>query len=165
MADTLPEFLLYWAERTPDAVFLGEPDRGRCWSYGEAAEGVARFRARLRDLGVARGDRVAVLADNGVGWVVAYLAAIAHGAVAVPLNTRHATDDLDRALDDFEPAAIVGDPPYLGRCPSAIGAGRATPASWASARGRRPRFTARRRGRARWACSATRPARPDSRAA
>ncbi len=115
MAETLPEFLLHWAERTPDAVFLGEPDRGRRWSYGEAAEGVARFRGRLRRLGVARGDRVAVLADNGVGWVVAYLGAIAHGAVAVPLNTRHATDDLDRALDDFEPAAIVGDPPYLGR--------------------------------------------------
>ncbi len=115
MADTLPEFLFHWAERTPDAVFLGEPDRDRRYTYGEVAVGMARFRARLRRLGVARGDRVALLGDNGVGWVVAYLGAIAHGAVAVPLNTRHATGDLDRALDDFEPAAIVGDPAYLGR--------------------------------------------------
>ena len=76
---------------------------------------MARFRARLRGLGVARGDRVAVLGDNSCEWVVAYLGTIAHGAIAVPLNTRHATGDLDRALDDFEPAAIVGDAVYLGR--------------------------------------------------
>ena len=33
----------------------------------------------------------------------------------MPLNTRHATGDLDPALDDFEPAAIFGDPTYLER--------------------------------------------------
>jgi acyl-CoA synthetase (AMP-forming)/AMP-acid ligase II len=115
MAETLPEFLFHWAERAPDATFLGEPDRDRCYAYSEVAVRVARFRARLRALGVTRGDRVAIVADNGVGWVVAYLGAIAHGAVAVPLNTRHAAGDLDRALGDFEPAAIVGDPAYLGR--------------------------------------------------
>ena len=115
MADTLPEFLFHWAERTPDAIFLGEPEGDRRFTYGEVAAGVTRFRARLRRLGVARGDRVALLGDNGVDWVVAYLGTIAHGAVAVPLNTRHATGDLDRALGDFEPAAIVGDPAYLAR--------------------------------------------------
>ena len=115
MADTLPEFLLHWAERTPDVVFLGEPDRDRSHTYGRVAASVARFRGRLRRLGVTRGDRVAVLGDNSGEWVVAYLATIAHGATAVPLNTRHATGDLDRALDDFEPAAIVGDPTYLAR--------------------------------------------------
>ena len=109
MADTLPEFLLHWAERTPDATFVGEPDRDRTYTYGEVAGAVAHFRSRLRGLGVARGDRVAVLGDNSCEWVVAYLGAIAHGAIAVPLNTRHATGDLDRALDDFEPVAIVGD--------------------------------------------------------
>ena len=115
MADTLPEFLLHWAERTPDATFVGEPDRDRTYTYGEVAGAVAHFRSRLRGLGVARGDRVAVLGDNSCEWVVAYLGAIAHGAIAVPLNTRHATGDLDRALDDFEPVAIVGDPAYLAR--------------------------------------------------
>ena len=85
MTDTLPEFLLHWAERTPDAVFLGEPDRDRSCSYGVVADGVGRFRARLRQLGVGRGDRVAILGDNGFGWVVTYLGVIAQGAVAVPL--------------------------------------------------------------------------------
>ena len=96
-------------------IFLGEPDRGRAHTYGQVAGAVAGFRGRLRRSAAARGDRVAILSDNSLGWVVAYLGTIAHGAIAVPLNTRHATGDLDPALDDFEPAAIVGYPAHLGR--------------------------------------------------
>jgi hypothetical protein len=51
MADTLPELLLHWAERTPDAVFLGEPDRDRTCTYGRVAgagkTGTAEERMRL----------------------------------------------------------------------------------------------------------------------
>src|SRR5262245_64301601 len=117
MADTLPEFLLHWADRTPDAIFVHEPDRGRAFTYGQIAAAVARFRAQLRRLGVTRGDRVAILAENSAVWVIAYLGAMAHGGVAAPLNTRHAAGDLDRVLKDLDPAAILGDPPYLTRLP------------------------------------------------
>jgi acyl-CoA synthetase (AMP-forming)/AMP-acid ligase II len=115
MADTLPEFLFHWAERTPETIFIGEPERGQTCTYGEVARAVSRFRARLRRLAVARGDRVAILGDNSATWVVAYLGTLAHGAVAVPLNTRLAAGDLGRALEDCEPAAIVGDSEYLAR--------------------------------------------------
>src|SRR5262249_36644745 len=115
MIETLPEFLLHWAERAPDTVFVTEPDRGRSVTYGQVAAQVGRFRARLRSLGVGCGDRVAILADNSADWVVAYLAAIAHGAAAAPLNTRPAAGDRERVLDDLDPAAVVGDPAYLSR--------------------------------------------------
>ena len=117
MTETLPEFLLHWAECAPETVFVDEPDRGRSVTYGEAARLVARHRARLQRLGVQRGDRVALLGDNSCAWIAAYLGAMAQGAVAAPLNTRHAQGDLDRTLDDLDPAAIVGDPPYLSRVP------------------------------------------------
>src|SRR5262249_39514885 len=117
---------LHWAERAPDAVFLTELDRGRAATYGEVAGAVACFRAELRRLGVSRGDRVAVLADNGVGWVVAYLGAIAHGAVAALLNTRQAAGGARRhgggaggagggVRGGRAPRAPAGDPPYLAR--------------------------------------------------
>jgi len=115
MIETLPEFMLHWAERSPDAGFLTESDRGRSFTYGQVAGRTARFRGQLRGRGVDRGDRVAILGDNGVAWVAAYLGTIAHGAVAAPLNTRHAAGDLDRVLDDLDPAAIIVDPPYLSR--------------------------------------------------
>ena len=115
MIDTLPACLFHWAERTPAAVFVTESDRGPAYTYAEVAGSVARFRARLRRRGVERGDRVAILADNSCAWVVAYLGALAQGAVAAPLNTRQAAGDLGRVLDDLDPAAIVGDSPYLAR--------------------------------------------------
>ena len=119
MTETLPELLLHWAERTPDAVFVAEPDRASALTYRQVARQVARFRGELRRLRVERGDRVAILDDNGARWVVAYLAAIAHGAIAAPLNTRHAAGDLERVLGDLDPAAIVGDPVYGSRLSSA----------------------------------------------
>src|SRR5262249_44780775 len=65
--------------------------------------------------GVRRGDRVAILANNDVPWVVAYLGAIAEGAVAAPLNTRHAQGDLDGVLGHVDPAVILVDPVHLPR--------------------------------------------------
>ena len=60
---------------------------------------------------------MALLGDNSCAWVAAYLGAMAHGAVAAPLNTRQAEGALDRTLENLDPAAIVGNPPYLSRVP------------------------------------------------
>ncbi len=117
MVQTLPECLLYWAERNPNAVFVGEPDRGRVYTYGQVAARVARVRGGLGRLGVGRGDRVAMLAENSCAWVAGYLGIIAHGAVAVPLNTRHVADDLTRVFERSAPAAVFADPEYLARVP------------------------------------------------
>ena len=46
-----------------------------------AADAVAATCARL---GVAKGDRVAIFADNSLFWVACYLGLLKHGAVAVP---------------------------------------------------------------------------------
>src|SRR5262245_47336160 len=118
MLHTLPECLSHWAERTPDAVFVGEPDRGRVHTYGAVAARVDRTRASLRRLGVERGDLVAILAENSAAWVAGFLGVIAHGAVAVPLNTRHVAGDLARVFERCAPAAVVADPESLGRVPA-----------------------------------------------
>src|SRR5262249_37461227 len=117
MVQTLPEYLLHWAERTPDAIFVGEPDRGRTHPYGEIAGRVGRLRAKLDRLGVRRGDLVAILAENSCAWAGSYLGIMAHGAVAVPLNTRHVAGDLGPALHRCRPAAAIADPDYVDRIP------------------------------------------------
>lgn len=117
MVQTLPEFLLHWAERAPTAPFVGEPEWDRTYTYGQVATQAARVRDGLRRLGVDRGDLVAMLAENGGAWVAGYLGILAHGAVAVPLNTRHAAGDLGRVLDQCAPAAVFADPGYMPRLP------------------------------------------------
>ena len=55
------------ADHRGDAVALEHGDV--VLTYGEIEAEANRVAARLRDLGVARGDRVGLLADNGRAYV------------------------------------------------------------------------------------------------
>jgi len=119
MLGTLPDFVLYWAERQPDALCVVEPETGARLSYAEMAARIAALRAELARRGVKRGDRVAVLANNSCAWVVAYLGAMAHGAIPAVTHTRLAAGDLAPALKPLDPAVVIGDAELLGRLPDA----------------------------------------------
>jgi len=60
--------------------------RGRPTTYGELREQVDHLRGGLASLGVADGDRVALLCGNGRLFAISYLATLGLGAVSVPLN-------------------------------------------------------------------------------
>lgn len=79
-------------------------------SYGELRDLVAGARATLAGHGVQPGDRVALVAENDVSFVVGYLATLGLGAVAVPLNPQSPTAELDRELVAIAASvAVVGD--------------------------------------------------------
>jgi long-chain acyl-CoA synthetase len=67
-------------------------------SYGELRSQVACVRGGLAGLGVGEGDRVAIIAGNGIPFVVTYLAAVGLGAVIVPLNPASPAAELTRQL-------------------------------------------------------------------
>ena len=71
-------------------------DRRRSWA--EVADRVARLAGGLTRLGVARGDRVAVLALNGDRYFEALFAVPAAGAALVPINTRLAPPEIAHIL-------------------------------------------------------------------
>ena len=56
-------------------------------TYGALRDRIGKARGGLVAMGVAKGDRVAVLGDNSIDLVVAYFALIGLGAVAVLLNS------------------------------------------------------------------------------
>jgi long-chain acyl-CoA synthetase len=60
--------------------------RNRTTTYGELRRQVAAFRGGLVAAGIGRDDRVAIVVGNSPHFVIAYLATIGLGAVAVPLN-------------------------------------------------------------------------------
>ena len=72
------------ADQRPDAVALEHGDV--VLTYGEIEAGANRVAARLRDLGVARGDRVGLLADNGRAYVEGFFGILKAGAGCVALN-------------------------------------------------------------------------------
>lgn len=71
-------------------------------SWREFRDGVSKLAGGLQRLGVGPNDRVAVLANNGVGYLELYYAVLWAGAVIVPLNTRLAEPEIRFQLEDAD---------------------------------------------------------------
>jgi long-chain acyl-CoA synthetase len=80
---------------------------GRPTTYGELRRRVAGLRGGLAGLGVAPGDRVAIVSANNPTFVTAYLAALGVGAVAVPLNPLSPAPELQRELKEIDARVVV----------------------------------------------------------
>ncbi|MGZ4671272.1 MAG: class I adenylate-forming enzyme family protein [Ilumatobacteraceae bacterium] len=104
----LSDYLWHWETTSPQRTFVTD-DAGTRLTYAQAATRVRALSAELGRRGLVAGDRVAVLAENSAAWIIAFLAAMASGIVAVPLATRVTTDELDMLLLHAEPGAIIVD--------------------------------------------------------
>ncbi len=80
---------------------------GRWYSWGELRRRTAATAVGLTGLGVGPGDRVAVGWPTSIDFVVAYLAVLAVGAVAVPLNPNSPAAELARELEVVTPAVVL----------------------------------------------------------
>ena len=76
-------------------------------TWGEVHARVSGLGAGLEQLGVARGDRVAVLAHNSANHLEAWLGLPAHGRVINDLNLRLAPPELAFMVDDCECVALL----------------------------------------------------------
>lgn len=77
-------------------------------TYGQLRERVAAGRAHLDALGLERGERVALISGNSIGFVVAYLAVLGRGLIAVPLNPQYSETELRDQLNAVQAAAVIG---------------------------------------------------------
>jgi long-chain acyl-CoA synthetase len=105
------EILEGTAARLPDKVALIEGSN--TLTYRAVVDQVAAFSAGLAGLGIARGDRVALLFPNCIEFCIAYFAALRLGAIVVPLNNRLAPAELSYALNDSGARAVVLDQTFL----------------------------------------------------
>lgn len=98
-------FLENAAARYPDKVaVIHEKTRATYRQINTDADRLASF---LVGTGVQKGDRVVILMENSVEYVVAYYGILKAGAVAVPLSTDLKPDGLNPLLAELEPAAII----------------------------------------------------------
>ena len=100
----------------PALTFYKGRTRAGAWSYGQLLGAVDRFTRRLRDeLGVRRGDCVAVLAPNRLEVPALFLAVMQIGAAVVPLNPTTSPEDWDYILAHSEARLIFGAQDLLAR--------------------------------------------------
>jgi long-chain acyl-CoA synthetase len=110
-ARTIPGLFLRRCERTPDAEAYREceAERWRGWTWRDMAREVGRWQLALSREPLAPGDRVAVLARNGVEWVAFDLAAQALGLVVVPLYTTDNPGNIAYILGDSGARLLLTD--------------------------------------------------------
>ncbi|HEX8512679.1 MAG TPA: malonyl-CoA synthase [Allosphingosinicella sp.] len=95
------------------APFLIEAD-GAELSYRALDERTGSLAARLAELGVVPGDRVAVQAEKSIEGLLLYLATLRAGAVHLPLNPAYTAAEVRYFVEDSEPALFVGHPGRAG---------------------------------------------------
>jgi long-chain acyl-CoA synthetase len=98
-----------WAAKKGDRPFLWAKRDGayRATSWREAALSVRQLARGLRALGVGRGDRVGLVAENRPEWMIADLAVMAAGAVTVPAYTTHTVEDHRHLLANSGAKAVI----------------------------------------------------------
>ncbi|MCX6463491.1 MAG: long-chain-fatty-acid--CoA ligase [Pseudonocardiales bacterium] len=104
------------ARQTPDAPATIFGDRVRTWA--QSADRVARLAAGLHGLGVAEGDRVAILALNSDRYHEFLMAVPWAGAVVTPMNIRWNPTEIAYALTDSGASVLFVDDAFAATLPA-----------------------------------------------
>ena len=99
------DFLEVSAKRYPDQP--GIIYYGRKITYAEFWESCQRLAGVLADMGVKKGDRVAVYMQNCPHFSISYLGGMRANGVVVPLNPMLVDNELRILLTDCEPKAVI----------------------------------------------------------
>src|SRR5256885_15389717 len=89
------------------AVFTLRKRGSETWSYADLDGCVDRLACGLRHAGLARGDRAAIIADNGPEWIAAALAVIRAGGGVGALGVQLGGKVLLQLVCDSNPRFLV----------------------------------------------------------
>ncbi|MFN4353462.1 malonate--CoA ligase [Parvibaculum sp.] len=94
-------------------IVLEAPDRTRGpreWSAERLLTAAAQFASLFSQLGLAKGDRVALQVEKSPEALAIYLACLRGGFVFLPMNTAYRLDEVDYLVGNAEPALFICDP-------------------------------------------------------
>ncbi|PHV13350.1 acyl-CoA ligase (AMP-forming), exosortase A system-associated [Chitinimonas sp. BJB300] len=107
----LHELIFASAATAPDAKALTYQNASL--TYAELADSVQRFAHGLRQLGMQRGERVAIYLEKRFETVIASFGATAAGCVFVPLNPLLKSDQVGYILRDCNVRLLITSPERL----------------------------------------------------
>jgi long-chain acyl-CoA synthetase len=92
---------------TPTAVATKRDGKWIETSRADFERQIELFAYGLRELGVQRGDRVALHAENSMEWLAADQAILSLGAINVPIYTTQPADQIEYILQNSEAVAYI----------------------------------------------------------
>ncbi len=109
---TIGQMLSVQARLYPDRI--GARDLDRAMTFRQWNQRACRLANALLGLGLAKGDRVAILAYNRVEWAEIYAATAKAGLVAVPINFRLVGPEIAYVVENAEVAALIVEDELAG---------------------------------------------------
>jgi long-chain acyl-CoA synthetase len=106
IADLLPRAV---EEYGPRKAVMFKDDGGQWVSrtYGEVGDIVRKLALGLIDLGVAKGDKVSILANTRPEWTFFDFAALSIGAIVVPIYQTNSPDECQYVLENSDASVVV----------------------------------------------------------
>jgi acyl-CoA synthetase (AMP-forming)/AMP-acid ligase II len=101
----LPEYIRGQANAIPDKIALSF--YGYDMTYKELDEAVDRFAWGLGNLGLEKGERVALFLSNSPQFVISYFGTLRAGGIVVALNTMFKHAELEYELNDAGAKTLV----------------------------------------------------------
>lgn len=98
-----------WRRTHPDRTAVIDREADRRYSYGDLDTRVNEMAARLRGLGVTRGDRVGVLAMNRIEQIDLFYACHRVGGALVPFNWRLSDVELSEIIAHADVKVCFGE--------------------------------------------------------
>ncbi|HOK81708.1 MAG TPA: class I adenylate-forming enzyme family protein [Clostridia bacterium] len=83
-----------------------------------------RFANLLTNLGVKKGDRVAILLMNCLEWLPIYFGILKTGALAVPLNYRYTSEEIEYCFNFSDASVLVFGTEFISRVEPLVGMGK-----------------------------------------
>ena len=102
------EVMRYYAHVLPDKI--GARDLERAMTFREWNGRSCRFANALLGMGLAKGDRIAVLAYNCIEWLEIYVATAKAGLIVVPINFRLTKDEIAYVVEHSGASVLLYDP-------------------------------------------------------
>lgn len=96
-----------WADYTPNKVALTSYDTNESYTYSSLDTYADKLVVKFTKMGLEEGDRVAVLAEHGLAFIVLFVACQRMGVVLVPLNYRLSISELQRLVSDCTPSLFI----------------------------------------------------------
>jgi long-chain acyl-CoA synthetase len=102
---TLPEALEKTTHKHPDYTTI--IFKGREITYREYLDTTKRFASALQELGIKKGDRVAIHLPNCPQFMITYAAVLRIGGIVVPCNPIYTAREMEHQLNDSGSLIIV----------------------------------------------------------
>jgi len=111
--ETIPEMVLSAADRFGDAEAI--VDGPLCFTFAELVDRIRCAAGAFADLGIDKGDRVAIWAPNSAEWIIAAFGLLTAGGVLVPVNTRFKAEEAGDIIVRSEVKAVLVQEGFLGQ--------------------------------------------------